>query len=154
MPRIAPEIVLDTATKAKLKAFVRAPSTPQAFVRRAQIVLAAAEGLSNKQVAAQLGIPPVTVGKWRSRFARHGLLEGLRDEPRPGRPCKHDCEVWWDLLSLRSEKPPVPHDRWSVRSLAREIGLPRSTVHEMLVANRLQRLRKGKKYRIFEKNGT
>jgi hypothetical protein len=154
MPRVASAILLDTVTETKLRSLVRAPSTAQALVRRAQIVLSAAEGLSNQQIAALLGMPPVTVGKWRRRFALSGL-EGLRDDPRPGRPYKHNPEVWWDLQSLVLEKPPGSQGSCSVRSLAREIGLPRSTVHEMLVASRLLRHRRwtGQRPRRFDKKG-
>ena len=62
-------------------------STPQSLAQRSRIVLAAAAGSNNQQIAAELKIPPITVGKWRRSFAIHGL-EGLRDAPRSGRPPK------------------------------------------------------------------
>ena len=103
---------------------------------RSRIVLAAAEGKENQQIAADLRIPPVTVGKWRRLFAAHGL-EGLRDAPRPGRPLKHDAETR-HKVQTRVCQQPDDQSRWSVRTLAAELGLPSSTVHRMLVASQLQ----------------
>ena len=103
---------------------------------RSRIVLAAAEGKENQQIAADLRIPPVTVGKWRRLFAAHGL-EGLRDAPRPGRPLKHDAETR-HKVQTRVCQQPDDQSRWSVRTLAAELGLPSSTVHRMLVASKLQ----------------
>ena len=103
---------------------------------RSRIVLAAAEGKENQQIAADLRIPPVTVGKWRRLFAAHGL-EGLRDAPRPGRPLKHDAETR-HKVQTRVCQQPNDQSRWSVRTLAAELGLPSSTVHRMLVASQLQ----------------
>lgn len=136
MPRIAPIITLNSVTEATLQHLVRAPSTPQGLALRGRIVLAAAAGHSNQQIASALGIPQVTVGKWRRSFASRGL-DGLRDATRSGRPAKHGREVWQRVQSRVCQQPEF-QSRWSVRTLARELGLPRSTVHEMLVASGLQ----------------
>jgi transposase len=103
---------------------------------RSRIVLAAAEGLSNQQIALNLEIPEVTVGKWRRSFATQGL-EGLRDAVRSGRPPKHDAEVWHKVQTLACQQP-ESQGRWTVRTLARELGLPHSTVHAILNASELQ----------------
>ena len=92
MPRWAPAIALDSATQSILNGWVQAPSTPQALALRSRIVLKASAGLSNQQIAAELDIPAVTVGKWRRSFAQLGL-DGLHDAPRSGRPPKHDLKV-------------------------------------------------------------
>jgi len=136
MARIAPGIVLDRRTQSTLKSLVQAPSTPQATALRSRIVLAAAEGLSNQQIAVHLKIPEVTVGKWRRSFATLGL-EGLHDAPRSGRPPKHDAEVWHKVQTLACQQP-ESQGRWTVRTLARELGLPHSTVHAILNASELQ----------------
>jgi len=136
MPRVAPTLSLNSVTEATLRDLVRAPSTPQGLALRGRIVLAAAEGRSNQQIASALGLPQVTVGKWRRSFAQRGL-EGLQDAPRSGRPIKHGREVWHRVQSRACQQPEF-QGRWSVRTLAREVGLPRSTVHEMLVASGLQ----------------
>jgi transposase len=136
MPRIAPAIELDSQTRMHLQSLVRSPSTSQALVARSRIVLAAAAGKPNQQIAQALGIPAVTVGKWRRSFAALGL-EGLQDRPRSGRPVKHPPEVW-QRVQQRACQQPEFQSRWSVRTLAREMGLPRSTVHQILVQSQLQ----------------
>ncbi len=103
---------------------------------RSRIVLAAAAGLSNQQIAVDLDIPEVTVGKWRRSFAVQGL-EGLRDAARSGRPPKHDASVWQKVQTTACQLP-KSQGRWTVRTLARELGLPHSTVHAILNASELQ----------------
>jgi transposase len=136
MPRIAPTIELDPETRMQLRSLVGSPSTPQALVIRSRIVLAAAARQSNQQIARALQIPEVTVGKWRRSFASLGLA-GLKDLPRSGRPVKHPPEVWQRVQQRVCQQPEF-QSRWSVRTLARELGLPRSTVHHMLVESQLQ----------------
>ena len=72
MPRVAPAVSLNQTTKAALDQLVRSPSTPQGLVQRGRIVLAAAAGKSNQQIAAALAIPEVTVGKCE----RHDRSDG------------------------------------------------------------------------------
>ena len=136
MARIAPGIILDRETESTLNSLAQAPSTPQAMALRSRIVLAAAEGLTNQQIALKLGIPEVTVGKWRRSFAAQGL-DGLRDAARSGRPPKHDAEVWHKVQTLACQRP-ESQGRWTVRTLARELSLPHSTVHAILNASQLQ----------------
>ena len=136
MPRVAPPVVLDSETRSTLNFWSQAPSTPQALAVRSRIVLLAAAGESNQQIASELELPEVTVGKWRRSFAVQGL-EGLRDAPRSGRPPKHDAAVWQKVQTLACQKP-ASQGRWTVRTLAREVGLPHSTVHAILNASELQ----------------
>lgn len=136
MPRTAPAIRLDPETRATLNSWVQAPSTAQALVLRSRIVLAAAADRANQEIAADLKVPQITVGKWRRSFAERGL-NGLRDAPRSGRPPKHDTAVWQRVQTLACQQPEW-QGRWSVRTLARKVGLPHSTVHAMLHASQLQ----------------
>jgi transposase len=136
MSRIAPLIRLASMMRNQLQSLVRSPSTPQALVARSLIVLAAAEGDSNQQIAARLKMPPITVSKWRRAFAASGL-EGLEDRPRSGRPPKHGAETWQKVQRKVCQQPQF-QSRWSVRTLAQEVGLPPSTVHHMLVESDLQ----------------
>ena len=136
MPRVAPAVSLDSSMKAALDQLVRSPSTPQGLVQRSRIVLAAAAGKSNQQIAGELQMPEVTVSKWRRGFARRGL-EGLQDAPRSGRPVKHGPEMV-QRVQNRACQQPQHYSRWSVRTLANDLKLPRSTVHQILVASDLQ----------------
>src|SRR5215470_2764464 len=136
MPRVAPAISLTQPTKATLEHLVRSPSTPQNLAQRSRIILAAAAGKNNQQIAGELKLPEVTVSKWRRCFAGQGL-DGLRDAPRSGRPLKHSQEIIQRVQTRVCQQPEF-YSRWSVRTLARDLGLPASTVHQMLVASHLQ----------------
>ncbi len=85
MARSSVPVVLTDDERAQLQAWARRPTSAQALALRSRIVLAAAEGLSNTEIAQRLSINRMTVGKWRSRFAAD-RLDGVLDEPRPGRP--------------------------------------------------------------------
>lgn len=91
---------------------------------------------SNQQIATQLGIPEITASKWRRRFAQFGL-EGLHDTARSGRPPRHGPEVREKVQDRVCQQPQF-RSRWSVRTLARELGLPSTTVHRILVDSHLQ----------------
>ena len=82
MGRPTAEIVL-TDEERELR-WARRPKSAQALALRCRIVIAAAEGDANQKIAARLGCHATTVGKWRSRFAEF-RVDGLHDEPRPGR---------------------------------------------------------------------
>lgn len=136
MPRVAPVVTLNAVTEATLQHLERAPSTPQGLAERVRIVLRAAAGQTNQQIATSLGLPEVTVGKWRKAFQADGL-DGLEDASRSGRPPKHSSEVW-QKVQQRVCQQPESQSRWTVRTLADDLNLPPSTVHEILVASDLQ----------------
>ena len=136
MSRVASSIELDVQTRSTLDKLVHSSSTSQSLALRSRIVLAAADGSNNQQIAQALKIPAVTVGKWRQSFAIHGI-EGLRDAPRSGRPPKHNADTRHKVQTLVCQQPEAL-SRWSVRTLAAELRLPASTVHAMLVAAKLQ----------------
>src|SRR5437588_2253076 len=136
MSRIALPLQLDAPTRSTLDKLTRSASTPQSLALRSRIILAAADGANNQQIATELQVPAVTVGKWRRSFASNGL-EGLRDAPRSGRPLKHDADIR-HKVQTRVCQQPENQSRWTVRTLAAELGLPSSTVHAMLRAAKLQ----------------
>src|ERR1700737_2856456 len=133
MPRVAPAIELNPAMKATLDHLARSASTSQALALRSRIVLAAAAGQANQEIATALRVPEVTVGKWRRCFASQGL-DGLQDAARSGRPPKYGQEILRKVQS-RACQQPEHYSRWSVRTLATDLGLPASTVHQMLMAS-------------------
>jgi transposase len=121
----------------ELRRLVRRPKSAQALALRARIVLACAEGRSNREVAQALGVTRMTVGKWRRRFLERGI-DGLLDEPRPGHPrTVSDADVERVLvLTLESQPPNATH--WSTRSMAQASGLSQSTVSRIWRAFSLQ----------------
>jgi transposase len=90
-------------------------------------VLAAAEGRSSTEIAAELGCRPSTVGRWRGRFARLGL-DGLHDEPRSGKPRSISDEQVEQVLVRTLEEQPKDATHWSTRSMAAATGMSQSAV--------------------------
>ncbi len=114
-----------------LESWVRRPKTSQALALRSRIVLACAVGGTNGQVAAAVGVSLPTVAKWRGRFAID-RLEGLTDEPRPGRPRTVTDDQVHDVITTTLEAaPPNGDTHWSTRSMAKASGLSQSTVSRM-----------------------
>lgn len=130
-------IVLDAREKSELVALTRKHGAPQALAARARIVLAAAAGLTNKEIAVKVGACAATVGTWRNRFAERGM-DGLYDEPRPGAPRQIGDEEIAATVRKTLETLPKGATHWSLRRMAREIGHAPSTVHRIWSAFGLQ----------------
>ena len=121
------EIVLDPEEREVLERWVRRPKTSQALAFRCRIVLAAAEGATSKEIASQLDCNPSTVGRWRGRFAERGI-DGLHDEPRPGKPRSiSDADIERVLVKTLEEQP-VQATHWSTRSMAQATGLSQTAI--------------------------
>src|SRR6266536_1376374 len=125
--RAAAELVLTDAERDQLARWTRRPSTSQALALRSKIVLACAQGASNKQVAAELRITPGTVTRWRRRFIAR-RLDGLTDEPRPGRPPSILLDKVEDVVAATLEQTPKDATHWSRASMARRSGLSKSSI--------------------------
>ena len=137
MARVAVTISLSDDERAELEALSRRRKTSQGFARRARIVLAAAEGLENKEIAVRLEASADTVGKWRRRYAAEGL-DGLYDEPRPGAPRQIGDDAIAEVVRLTLEETPPDATHWSLRSMARASGHAPSTIHRIWRAFGLQ----------------
>jgi len=120
-------LTLEPGDKEKLELLGRRPKTAQRAAIRAKIVLRAAEGLPNREIAQRLGITGATVGKWRERFRLKGM-KGLTDEPRPGTPRKITDAKVEEAVTQTLESLPRAATHWSTRSLAAKVGLSQSAV--------------------------
>jgi putative transposase len=125
------ELVLTSDEREQLESFARSRSLPAALCNRARIVLASADGELNNAIAARLKMTKHTVGKWRERFVQQRLA-GLYDGVRPGAPRSIDDERIAQLLrTTLHTKPADGATHWSVRSVAAETGISKSTVQRV-----------------------
>lgn len=130
-------LVLTMNERETLDRWSRRPKTAQALAQRARIILACAEGKTNKAVAKMLRLTFQTVGKWRSRFLQR-RLDGLMDEPRPGAPRTiTDTEVE-RVLAKTLEETPRDATHWSTRSMAKATGHTQSAISRIWRAFSLQ----------------
>jgi putative transposase len=133
----AKAVVLEPLQREQLESFSRSRALPHALVMRAQIVLSAAEGKQNKQIAEATGMTRQTVAKWRGRFVSSGL-EGLYDEYRPGRPRSIEDERIAELVTKTLRSKPAGETQWSCRGMANATGISKSTVQRVWSAFGLQ----------------
>jgi transposase len=120
-------LVLADDEREQLVRWSRRAKSAQSLALRSRIVLACADGLDNRQVAAGLSVVPATVGKWRRRFVDR-RLDGLLDEPRPGGPRTISDGQVEAVIVATLERSPRDATHWSRASMASETGLSRSTI--------------------------
>ena len=130
MPRTGrPKAVLELtdAERERLRRWARRRKSSQALALRSRIVLGCAAGLTNKEVAAREGVSQPTVGKWRARFVEL-RLDGLDDDPRPGRPPSITADQVEDVVVATLESTPANATHWSRASMAQRSGLSKSSI--------------------------
>ena len=119
--RVAPPLPLREGDRVELSAWLRSSSMPAGLVQRARIVLLAADGVPNVEIAAVVGVSRPTVNAWRDRYSAAGVA-GLQDAPRAGRPRTIERGA---VIAATLSKPParlgITH--WSTRSLARHLKI-------------------------------
>jgi transposase len=123
----AARIGLTDAERAELEGWVRRRTSAAGLALRAKIVLAAAQGGTNAELAQRLGVDRGTIRKWRNRFAEQ-RCDGLLDEPRPGRPRTVEDTQIEELITATLESAPRDATHWSTRSMAQHLGMSQSTV--------------------------
>jgi transposase len=120
-------LVLDDAEREQLGRWARRHKSSQALALRSRIVLECAAGAANSVVAERLGVSRPTVGKWRSRFVE-SRLDGLADDPRPGRPASVSADQVEDVVVATLESTPANATHWSRAKMAERTGLSKSTI--------------------------
>src|SRR5208283_434102 len=103
----AREVHLSRKDRKVLEACCRSPVTLQRDLKRARIVLLAADGRSTRSIAKEVGVQPRIVSLWRHRYADHGL-EGLKDKPRPGKQPIYTKSTDKRILKLLRRQPGSP----------------------------------------------
>ncbi len=136
MAGIARKIEVSKDDKETLLKWKRSPTTPQKLIRRADIVLAAGEGQNNRVIAERGLGSEQTVCLWRKRYAEHGV-EGLQDEPKPGRPRTISRDKTAEIVAT-TLTPPEGMTHWSARRLAKQVGVSHATVHRVWQAHDLK----------------
>jgi transposase len=131
-------IDLSDGEREQLGRWARRRKTAAGLATRSRIVLAAADGERNSRIAQRLGVSRPTVTKWRARFAER-RLDGLLDEPRPGRPRRvADAKVEEVVVRALESPPPDGGTHWSTRQMAAVAGVSQATVSRVWRAFGLQ----------------
>lgn len=121
------ELTLSADEREQLERWVRRRKSAQDLALRSRVVLECATGASNTAVASQIGVSLPTVRKWRNRFLEH-RLDGLVDEPRPGRPATISVDQVEKVIVDTLESTPKNATHWSRSTMAEKSGLSKSTV--------------------------
>ncbi len=158
-----PAVTLTTEERQELEAVVRRRSTPQHLALRARIILLAAEGANNSQIARHLGVDVGTPRLWRSRWlglgavplAELSIAERLEDGPRPGGPRRITAEQVCRITALACEVPRAsarPISQWTGREIAEEVR-QRGIVAAISPRHASRLLKRGRSSRIASATG-
>lgn len=137
--RRAVPVHLEWDQRRRLSDLAQAGGTSPRISRRAAIVIRAAEGHTNLAIARELGISTAAVARWRQRFVAHGVAGVLHDAPRSGRPPVISASQVVDLIRTTLDEMPPGGRRWSARSLARRVGIGKSSVQRIWKSHGIER---------------
>jgi len=135
--RPIPALQLSDEVKKQLETMANSRTLPYAQVRRAQIILLSAQGLTNTMIAQRVDLSINMVGVWRQRFIDQGLM-GLYDQPKPGAPRSISDEQVAELIEKTLKKKPKGATHWTCRSIAKQTNLSKSAVQRIWSAFNLQ----------------
>lgn len=130
-------LILSEEERSYLERQVRRHRVTRSLSERCRIVLRCADEVPSKQVATELGICEHTVGKWRRRFLRD-RIDGLLDEPRPGRPRSIGDDAVAAVIERTLQTLPTDATHWSIRSMAATTGHSHTTIRRIWNAFGLQ----------------
>ena len=129
--RVAQAITLDQQNRLQLERQTRGRSIPVRVALRSRIVLLAADGLQNKQIAMQLKLSTSMAGLWRSRFILAGVAGLLKDAPRPERTPLIPTAVIDAVIHKTTQTTPANATHWSTRTMARQVGISEASVRRI-----------------------
>ena len=136
--RTAAPVVLNPEQRDALKRMARQRSLPARSVERARIVLQAADGMENKQIARQLGIMPDKAARWRNRFLEGGIAALEKDAPRPGKPRTITDGCVKRVVEMTLQQKPANATHWSTRTMAATAGISEASVRRIWHAHGLK----------------
>lgn len=136
--RVAVEIKLTDSERTKLERFTKARNIAERLRERSLIILLAADGLENKEIAEQLAQDPGKVGRWRKRYAEQGLAGIIKDKTRPGRIAPISSDKKSRIIKLTVETKPKGMTHWSRTTMAKEVGVSPSSVGRLWAAHGLK----------------
>lgn len=136
--RIAPEIKLTKNERMTLESWSKGRRISVRQKDRATMILLAADGMSNKEIAMKVSAKPHTVGRWRNRFAALRLAGIRKDLPRGGRPRYLRERLESEIIRKTTQETPKHATHWSTRTLAKELKTTQSMVHRVWKANGLK----------------
>jgi transposase len=136
--RVAPAIELNSAARLELEKLSRRRTAAVRVAQRSRIVLLAAEGMQNKEIAERVGVAPRMVALWRSRFIELGVEGLLKDAPRPGRTPEISPDIVARVVASTTQSKPAGATHWSRSSMARAMGISESSVGRIWRAHGLK----------------
>lgn len=138
MPRVAPPILLESQDRQELQRWVNAHATPQQVGQRCRIILAAAAGRQNKEIAEDLGIDFKTVALWRGRFSKEGADCLWEVAAGRGRKAKYSADKVAAIIDTSLQSRPSGATHWSCRSMAKEHGVSKATVNRIWQSHQIK----------------
>src|SRR5919108_440409 len=138
MPAPLPALALNHSDRQQVQEWASAHGTPQQVALRCRIVLAAADGQSDNSIAQQLAINRKTVMLWRARFAQNGLPGMWEIAPGRGRKATYSPEKIQQIIDTTLRSKPRGGTQWSCRSLAKRMGVSKSTVNNIWRSHNLK----------------
>lgn len=136
--RVAAEIVLTGEQRSELDRFARGRRTAARLGLRARIVLLAADGHTDLEIAQRLGVVPRTAARWRARFLKEGVAGLERDAPRPGRRPAISPQTVLAVIEKTTQQKPSQRTHWSTRTMARSVGISEASVRRIWRAHGLK----------------
>jgi transposase len=136
--RMAAAVALNPEMRQALERMARARSIPARLVERARIVLLAADGLQNKQIAQQMNMTPEKTARWRSRFLAGGIAALRKDAPRPGKPRTITDRQVKRVVEMTLRQKPAKATHWSTRTMAASAGISEASVRRIWHAHGLK----------------